>query len=60
MLDPRRLDEQGFFDGRLLQARWNAHIRNGTDPKPELWPVLMFQTWLDHQATAADPQLRYA
>ena len=60
MLDPRRLDEQGFFDGRLLQARWNAHVRNGTDPKPELWPVLMFQTWLDHQATAADPQLRYA
>lgn len=60
MLDPKRLREQGFFDAQLVQSRWNAHVRNGTDPKAELWPILMFQTWLDQQQSSADRQLRCA
>lgn len=60
MLDPKRLSDQGYFDPGLVQARWNMHLRNGTDPKAELWPILMFQTWLDHQESRENRQLRCA
>ena len=60
MLDPKRLKEEGFFDADLIRSRWNAHLRNGTDPKAELWPVLMFQTWLDQQESTAERELRCA
>ena len=60
MLDARRLKEQGFFDASLIRSRWDAHLRNGTDPKADLWPVLMFQAWLDERRTTPDRQLRCA
>ncbi len=49
LLDPRRLREEGFFDGDLIRARWDEHLAGRHDTTASLWTVLMFQAWLDIQ-----------
>ena len=49
LLDRRRLAEQGFFNVEPIQREWREHIASRADNSRRLWPVLMFQAWL--QAT---------
>jgi asparagine synthase (glutamine-hydrolysing) len=60
LLDEKRLKEEGFFDPGAIRSKWDAHLRAGTDPKAELWPVLMFQAWLEEQRPQVERELRYA
>ena len=45
LLDPAKLRREGFFDARIIEAMWRAHLRGGTDWQHRLWTVLMFQSW---------------
>jgi asparagine synthase (glutamine-hydrolysing) len=49
LLDEKRLREQGFFDVRMVRGRWNEHQAHVRNWQHQLWDVLMFQAWLDHQ-----------
>jgi asparagine synthase (glutamine-hydrolysing) len=42
-----RLAREGYFAPGVVRARWAAHLAGQRDASPELWPVLMFQAWLD-------------
>ena len=44
------LSGQGFLDASLIRQRWREHISGTRNWQHQLWSVLMFQTWLEHQA----------
>lgn len=48
LLDPKKLEQDGYWDADLVRARWKTHL-NGTDATPAIWSVLMFQAWLEAQ-----------
>jgi asparagine synthase (glutamine-hydrolysing) len=51
LLDPKRLAEQGIFDPLVVGDTWRAHLVEGQSFSPKLWPILMFQAWMDEQAS---------
>lgn len=51
LLDPRRMKIEGWFDAKIVQARWQQHLRGERDSTSALWAVLMFQGWLAEQPT---------
>lgn len=53
LLEPTRLRREGFFDAGLVARRWTAHRAGQRDFSPELWAILMFESWLDARAEGA-------
>jgi asparagine synthase (glutamine-hydrolysing) len=51
LLSRSRLDGDGFFDTTAVRRRWTEHLSGHQDWQHPLWCVLMFQTWLDEQAS---------
>jgi asparagine synthase (glutamine-hydrolysing) len=51
LLDPRRLAGDGWFDSKIVRRRWSEHLRGVRNATPALWAVLMFQAWLQEQAS---------
>ena len=49
LLDPVRMNEEGWFDSALIQRRWQDHIAGRREFTAALWAVLMFQAWLREQ-----------
>lgn len=49
LLDERRLRSEGYFRPRPVRELWHAHLSGRSDEYPRLWPVLMFQSWLEAQ-----------
>lgn len=47
LLDPVAIDSQGLLVGSEIRRRWNEHVSGSVDFSAQLWPVLMFQSWLD-------------
>lgn len=51
LLDPRRMDAEGFLDPGPVQEKWRQHQLGGQNWQYLLWDVLMFQSWLrNHHA----------
>ena len=48
LLDEGRLRADGFFDRRPIRRKWNEHLSGREAWENQLWSVLMFQAWLDH------------
>jgi asparagine synthase (glutamine-hydrolysing) len=46
LLDARSLEEAGFLDAGRVRRTWEEHVRGTRDRATLLWPVLMFQAWL--------------
>jgi len=46
LLDPALLREQGYLQAEPVQALWGSHQDRKGDHTYEVWPVLMFQAWL--------------
>lgn len=46
LLDERRLRDDSYFSPREVRRAWEAHVR-GEDNEHKLWPILIFQSWLD-------------
>lgn len=54
LLQPNALATDGWFDAKMIGARWQAHLSGRQDSTAALWSVLMFQAWLkDQQARSA-------
>jgi asparagine synthase (glutamine-hydrolysing) len=51
LLAPAELRAQGYFNPLIVARHWRAHVRGERDYSAALWPVLMFQAWLEHQGT---------
>lgn len=47
LLDPIKLKEQGFFNVAPIRIKWEQHLDNTISWHYVLWPVLMFQAWLE-------------
>ena len=54
LLAPTSLADDGYFDVDLVRATWDDHQSGRADLHSQLWSVLMFQSWLRHQATAVE------
>jgi asparagine synthase (glutamine-hydrolysing) len=49
MLSPARLHRDGIFRPDAIAARWNEHLSGNRNWGPQLWTILMFNTWLHRQ-----------
>jgi len=47
LLDPAKIDQEGFLDSRQIAATWKSHIVSDANHHGRLWAVLMFESWLD-------------
>lgn len=46
LLDPDRLENEGFFDPVLVTRLWDSHVSGKANVQHQLWNILMFQLWL--------------
>jgi asparagine synthase (glutamine-hydrolysing) len=47
LLDNDRLQQQGVWDVREVDAAWRQHKEGTQDWAARLWPILVLQSWLD-------------
>ncbi|MFK2875922.1 asparagine synthase (glutamine-hydrolyzing) [Rhodanobacter hydrolyticus] len=47
LLDENRLRQEGYFHPAPIRQKWNEHLSGRHNWQHHLWPVLMFQAWLD-------------
>ena len=47
LLDPGRLEREGFFDPAPIRQKWVEHVSGSRNWQYYLWSVLMFQAWLE-------------
>lgn len=52
LLDESRLQNEGFFNSRVVRVKWNEHLTGNRNWAYQLWCVLMFQAWLESQNTS--------
>ena len=52
LLDASRLRQEGFFDAAIVRSKWEQHLSGVHNWHRQLWNVLMFQLWLEHQKVA--------
>ena len=53
LLDPARLRREGFLDAALVRRMWEEHLSERWNWGPQLWNVLMFQSWLETEPGAS-------
>jgi asparagine synthase (glutamine-hydrolysing) len=53
LLDAKTLREDGILDPAIVRARWEEHVSGRRNWHYQLWDVLAFQSWLDHQRRSA-------
>ena len=46
LLDGQLLQQQGYFHAEPIVHMWHEHVNGTADRSTELWPILMFQAWL--------------
>ncbi|RKZ81126.1 MAG: hypothetical protein DRR19_22680 [Candidatus Parabeggiatoa sp. nov. 1] len=47
LLNPARLQGEGFFNHAPIQEKWLEHLSGKRNWHYYLWDVLMFQAWLE-------------
>jgi asparagine synthase (glutamine-hydrolysing) len=50
LLEPLRLEREGFFRPEPVQALWQEHLSCARNRAHQLWSILMFQAWLEHES----------
>jgi len=51
LLNEERLQQQGFYDPKMVRKRWDEHLSGKRNWQYLLWNVLVFQLWLEKQNT---------
>ena len=49
LLDENRLSTEGYFHASPIRKNWAEHLAGRSDRSSSLWPILMFQAWLEAQ-----------
>ncbi|MBM4321216.1 MAG: asparagine synthase (glutamine-hydrolyzing), partial [Deltaproteobacteria bacterium] len=47
LLEPHRLEREGYFSGREVQRLVREHLAGRTDHRKPLWTLMVFQLWLE-------------
>jgi asparagine synthase (glutamine-hydrolysing) len=47
LLDEKRLQREGYFHPAPIRQAWQSHLSGKYNYAHKLWPVLMFQAWLE-------------
>lgn len=50
LLDERKIREQGFLNPGPIRQKWKQHLSGRHDWYPQLWAILMFQSWLEDRS----------
>ena len=50
LLDPATLQREGWLDPAGVREAWGQHLQGRNNRVHQLWNVLMFQAWLQHNA----------
>ncbi|HVJ86363.1 MAG TPA: asparagine synthase (glutamine-hydrolyzing) [Caulifigura sp.] len=58
LLADGRLRRDGYWNAGVVRSAWTAHLAGKVDSSSRLWPILMFQSWLDRRKS--EIQLREA
>jgi len=45
LLDPKKLENQGFFDSKVVSDKLQQHLSGARNNHYDLWGILMFQAW---------------
>jgi asparagine synthase (glutamine-hydrolysing) len=48
LLDPHRLEQAGYLEPGPVRAMWREHLSGRRNWQYQLWPVLMFEAWRQH------------
>ncbi len=46
LLNPSRMRQEGYFDSKRIQARWQDNLAGRRNASSTIWSILMFQAWL--------------
>jgi len=46
LLGEKKLDDEGYFNSKLIREKWQEHLSGKRNWQSELWNVLMFQAWI--------------
>ena len=49
LLNKDRLKSEGFFDEEIVSNKWEEHLSGKVNNITFLWPILMFQSWLENE-----------
>ena len=49
LLNEARLRKEGYFHPEPIRQKWAEHLSGQRNWAPQLWSVLMFQAWLEHE-----------
>ena len=52
LIEPARLTREGIFDPAPIQRKWLEHQAGARNWSYYLWDVLMFQAWMENNATS--------
>jgi asparagine synthase (glutamine-hydrolysing) len=53
LIEETRLKNEGYLNPGPIRQAWDEHQSGRRDRGYELWDILMFQSWLDHQKAHA-------
>ena len=45
LLDEKKMQQDNYFDTKLIRDKWNEHISGKRNWQNHLWDILMFQAW---------------
>ncbi|WP_215778400.1 asparagine synthase (glutamine-hydrolyzing) [Paludibacterium sp. B53371] len=48
LLDRPRLQQEGIFNTEMVHRYWQEHLSGKRNWQHQIWAVLMFQNWLEH------------
>lgn len=49
LLNADRLKKEGYFNESIVSKKWQEHLEYSKNNISFLWPILMFQAWLDEE-----------
>jgi asparagine synthase (glutamine-hydrolysing) len=49
LLASTTLRREGYWNAEVVKSAWTAHLSGNVDSSSRLWPILMFQSWLNKQ-----------